>query len=331
MIVGKESMKNIKYSVVIPLFNKEKHIKRAIKSVLSQTIENFELLIIDDGSTDNSLGEAKEIVDSRVRIIKQRNMGVSAARNKGIDEARNNFIGFLDADDEWKPNFLTTIEDLIKNFPKAGAYATSYYIKIKDGIVKKSPCEQFFSKKWRGILDDYFKYAINGPIITASSVVIPKEVFVKVGYFPLGIKKGEDLEMWRRIAIIFDIAYSNQSCAVYHLDAANRACEKEHKLVDSIASFPEEIFLELEKRTQLSNYYYEYIIENIIADKARYLTNEGRKKEARSLLYKYSHTKFNKKLLLKVFLISFLPKNVLQYYYDTKKSFINKISNTIDH
>lgn len=249
-------MKNIKYSVVIPLFNKEKHIKRAIKSVLNQTIKNFELLIVDDGSTDNSLKEAKKIIDSRVRIIKQENMGVSAARNKGINEARNNFIGFLDADDEWKPNFLTTIEELIKNFPKAGAYATSYYIKIKDGIVKKPPCEQFFSKKWQGILDDYFKYAINGPIITASSVVVPKEVFVKVGYFPLGIKKGEDLEMWRRIAIIFDIVYSNRSCAVYHLDATNRACEKEHKLVDSIASFPEEMFLELEKRTQLSSYYY---------------------------------------------------------------------------
>ena len=89
-------------SVVIPLYNKEKQIKRTLQSVLTQTFQDFEIVIVNDGSTDNSTIEVEKIKDSRIRLIHQENAGVSAARNKGIEEAKYELIAFLDADDEWK-------------------------------------------------------------------------------------------------------------------------------------------------------------------------------------------------------------------------------------
>ena len=303
-------MININFTVVIPLYNKEKHINRAIKSVLNQTYKKFELLIIDDGSTDNSYEEAKKINDTRINIIRQKNEGVSAARNKGIGMAKNNFIAFLDADDEWKPYFLYKIKCLIDKFPSAGAYATSYEQKKENGNLIRRPFEKKFPKNWSGIIDDYFKYAINYPIITASSVVIPKYVFKKVGYFPVGIKRGEDLDLWIRIALRYDIVYYNQSCSIYYLDTKNRASEKESKLHEYAVNFAEKTLHTTKGKIKYTLYFEEYMIKRILI-KARYLIKEDKKKEARALLYKYRYTKLNKKLLIKTYIISFLPKSFL--------------------
>jgi len=304
-------MKNIYFTVIIPLFNKEKHISRAMNSVLNQTYKNFELLIIDDGSTDNSYEEVKKINDTRIKIIKQNNQGVSSARNEGIHEAKYDLIGFLDADDEWQPDFLTNIKRLYQKYPKAGAYTTSYTVKKEDGSFNKPLFESFFPGKWEGIIDDYFKYAIITPIITASSVVIPKYVFKNVGYFPMGIKRGEDLDMWRRIALKYNIAYYNHSCATYYCDSDNRACKADNSLRDSIAFYAEEILNKSGVHKIQSFYFKEYMIKSIII-KARYLIKEDKKKEARALLYKYRCTKLNKKLLIKTYIISFLPKPLLE-------------------
>ena len=127
----------MKFSIVIPLYNKEKHVARAINSILNQTYQDFEIIIVDDGSTDFSYEEVKKINDPRIKIIRQKNLGVSSARNTGIKEAKNNYIGFLDADDKWKPDFLETIKKLIKDFPGAGAYATSYEIQKENRVLIK--------------------------------------------------------------------------------------------------------------------------------------------------------------------------------------------------
>ena len=92
-------------SVVIPLYNKEKYIKRAIESVLNQTFQKFEIIVVNDGSTDKSAEIVQNIKDPRIRLINQKNAGVSAARNRGIQEAKYEYIAFLDADDFWEKIF----------------------------------------------------------------------------------------------------------------------------------------------------------------------------------------------------------------------------------
>lgn len=299
----------MEFSVVIPLFNKERHIGRAIKSVINQTYQKFEIIIVDDGSTDDSVNEVVKIKDSRIRLIKQENRGVSAARNKGIDEAQFAHIAFLDADDMWKPSFLESIKIIIELYPQAGAYATAYEIKKENGTFDASLKYDNFEQKWKGIIDDYFKYALKVPLISASSVVIPKVIFHKIGQFPLGIKRGEDLDMWCRIALNYDIAYFNEISATYYHDADNRACSKKANLMDYRVNYAEETFLKVKELKNFSSYAEEYMIKSIIA-KARFLIDEGKKKEARKLLYKYRYTRLNKKYLMKTYIISWLPKPI---------------------
>lgn len=102
-------------SVVIPLYNKEKQIKRTLQSVLTQTFQDFEIVIVNDGSTDNSVIEVEKLKDPRIRLVHQKNAGVSAARNKGIEEAKYELIAFLDADDEWQSEYLAHNMNYIKN------------------------------------------------------------------------------------------------------------------------------------------------------------------------------------------------------------------------
>jgi len=96
-------------SVIIPLYNKEAYISETLHSVLSQTYDKFEVIVVDDGSTDNSLQVVRNFTDSRLRIVEKKNEGVSVARNEGIDQASFPWIAFLDADDWWAPTFLKEV------------------------------------------------------------------------------------------------------------------------------------------------------------------------------------------------------------------------------
>lgn len=109
----------MKFSVVIPLYNKEKYIRNTLKSVLDQTVHNFEIIVVDDGSTDGSLQAANSIANEKIKVISQKNAGVAVARNVGVENAKADYIAFLDADDKWQPNYLENIEKLIDEFPES--------------------------------------------------------------------------------------------------------------------------------------------------------------------------------------------------------------------
>ena len=102
---------NNSFTVIIPLYNKEPYIKRALETVLNQTYDNFEMIIIDDGSTDEGVRIVSSIQDTRIKVFSQINSGVSAARNRGALLAKNQYLAFLDADDTWEPNFLQEISE----------------------------------------------------------------------------------------------------------------------------------------------------------------------------------------------------------------------------
>ena len=114
------------FSIVIPLYNKEEHIAATLRSVLTQTHQNFEVVVVDDGSTDGGAAVVETFTDPCIRLIRQENGGVSAARNRGIAEARGEHVAFLDADDEWMPEHLEELATLIAAYPECRARATNY-------------------------------------------------------------------------------------------------------------------------------------------------------------------------------------------------------------
>lgn len=201
-------------SVVMPLYNKEQEIGRAIRSVLAQTFTDFELLVIDDGSTDNSPTIVAACDDPRVRLARQENAGVSAARNLGIIEARADLVALLDADDEWLPFFLETIVRLKESFTCCKIYATRYFLcyagqKERPAIVRADIAE--------GELKNYFRVASQSePPLCSSAVAVDKAAIHEIGGFPIGISAGEDLLTWARLAARYDIAYSTTPCARFY-------------------------------------------------------------------------------------------------------------------
>ena len=147
------------FSVIIPLYNKAPYVEKAIRSVLNQTFKEFELIVVDDGSTDDSLSVAKNCLLQTInyKLIEQHNQGVSTARNNGVKQAKYPYICFLDADDWWSPTFLEEMKALIDEFPDAGIYGSSYYI-VKNGRQRVAPIgvDNDFSK---GLIDYFRVYA----------------------------------------------------------------------------------------------------------------------------------------------------------------------------
>lgn len=208
------------FSIIIPLYNKEDSIKRAVNSVLNQTYQNFELLIIDDGSTDNSLQIVKKLISPKIVIKSKENSGVSETRNLGISLARSAYVSFLDADDEWLPFYLETIVELITNFPDCGIFATVYQFVNPIGKVSLPIINGIPPKPWIGIIEDYFNVAsISDPPVCSSAITVKKEAIQKIGGFPKGVTAGEDLITWAKIALEHKIAYNSKVCSSYFLRA----------------------------------------------------------------------------------------------------------------
>lgn len=209
-------------SVVIPLYNKEKTVKRALDSIMKQTVLPQEIIVVDDGSTDGSRAVVEQEHNPLIRLLGQENSGVSAARNRGIREARGALIAFLDADDEWEPGYLSEIVHLIEIAPGCGVYSTSYKIVIDENLTKPIRLKKLIFESNQVVFLNYFQVASRShPPIWSSAVVIKKECFGKIGGFPEGVTSGEDLLTWAKLAINYKIAYSLQPLSKFHIDSKN--------------------------------------------------------------------------------------------------------------
>lgn len=197
------------FSIVIPLYNKEFSIRGTILSVLNQTFGEFEVVVVNDGSTDNSLEVVKGIRDSRVRVINQKNQGVSAARNRGIAEAQFEWVAFLDGDDLWRHNHLEVVLEMMRAFPTARVYVTSF--EYSD----KRPVRRNKNPQPASIVANYFKEAVKGGLMWTGAVVMHKCCIDKVGAFNDALNRGEDLDLWARLAREFDIVKSPDITAEY--------------------------------------------------------------------------------------------------------------------
>lgn len=222
----------MKFSVIVPLYNKEAFVERTLRSVLSQTFADYELIVIDDGSSDGSYQKACDVLgmeNPRCRIVKQENSGVGAARNKGVALARGEYVAFLDADDWWEPTFLEEVNRLTERYPEAATFATGFYL-IKNGKKRKAPIgvEKDFEQ---GCINYFRVYAKTMCMpVTSSSVAIRKEAFEEAGQFRTHLTFGEDCDLWIRLALKYPVALSNVPLANYFQDLSpkQRATRRVH-------------------------------------------------------------------------------------------------------
>ena len=207
---------NPRISVIIPLYNKELYIGRAIDSILSQTIQDFEIIIVNDGSTDKSCTVVESYTDKRIKVLSQENMGVSVARNRGVQEARAEIVAFLDADDEWLPIFLETILDLADKFPMAKHYATGYKLIQSNNILIKSYLPEKGCRYIPSYLHERVKAGIRNHFVMMSGVAVSRALYLQIGGFNKNISYGEDLDLYERLSLHTGLAYSPIVCAIYN-------------------------------------------------------------------------------------------------------------------
>ena len=297
------------FSVVIPLYNKAEHIQRSIDSVLAQKIQDFEIIVINDGSTDGGEKIVKRYTDTRIKIIDQKNSGVSEARNRGILIAKGEYVAFLDADDFWFPDYLVTIKSLVKRFPQSGVFATAYKVKEPNGKYYKVNFAPIPPYPWEGVIENYFECLASGNYsVRTSAVCVKKNIFEKVGLFDTSLRMGEDIDMWIRLFLNSKIAFSTKPKAIYFEDTSNK-----------FDANKDEFTLELKKL--IEKYQSQKYLENIpqkyhclfkksigikLYDLIKRYLYLGRKKEAIRVL-KYNLEYFNLKNMLIVYVMIIIP------------------------
>ena len=216
-------------SVVIPLYNKENSILATIQSVVNQTYTDFELLIVDDGSTDNGASIAASYPDTRIRVIQKENGGVCSARNRGIQEAKGEYIALLDADDQWDMKYLEEQMRMVADYPNAAMWGINF-AELSDGkLIRKLATG--LPDGYRGYVENYFQMQGRvSDLFCSSSVLIRKVIFDKVGMFDERIKYAEDSDMWFRIISNYPVAFYDRYMVFYLYDAENRAMNRKRLL-----------------------------------------------------------------------------------------------------
>ncbi|MDU9048397.1 MAG: glycosyltransferase [Candidatus Electrothrix sp. Rat3] len=200
------------FSVIIPLYNKLAYIGRSVESVLVQSFKDFELIVIDDGSTDGSSEELLDIKDERLHILRKENQGVGKARNTGMQHAEGQWIAFLDADDAWMPEHLSELRRVTEAFPSAGLISTR--------CVESATADLSVADKQKSVpssirsVDYFYEASKNIGFVNSTSTAINKDVFVKLGGFTSAVA-GEDLEYWARIALHYPVAVSDRVTCFY--------------------------------------------------------------------------------------------------------------------
>ncbi|MGJ8680777.1 glycosyltransferase family 2 protein [Paraglaciecola sp.] len=220
-------MNNIKFSVVIPLFNKVDSIERTLTSITNQRLAPSEIIVIDDGSTDGSAEKVESLGIPNLTLVRQSNQGVSVARNNGVSLAKHKYVAFIDADDQWSVFFLYEMNKLIQRFPNHECFASAYQ-KVLEGECFKDPKIVMSEVSAQGdVMNDYFAVCAEGDLpFMPSSLIMTIDLFESVGGFPAGEAMGEDQALFSNIALQTGIVYSPLVLMLYHTDSENRACER---------------------------------------------------------------------------------------------------------
>ncbi len=284
---------NVRISIVIPLFNKESSIRRALHSALDQVNVDYtdiEIIIVDDESSDDSLRQARKVMDEnpdrQIRILQQKNGGVSSARNLGAAFARYDHIAFLDADDSYAPTFLSQIHQLHQAFPTCHFLATSYeFISVAAGTRRRPKLAHIDQSLTQQKLTDFFASAADGDLpFCASSICISRSMFQTCGGFPEGENMGEDQALYCKVALRQSIAYSPLPQAHYYLDVGGSLMQSENVFNEMPFSKRLQIKLDQHKVPQRLRRSAERYISGHLLDLVRRNLTNGNRAAARALL-----------------------------------------------
>lgn len=213
------------FSVVIPLYNKESQINRTLKSVLNQTFTDFEIILINDGSTDRSAEVVESFKDERINLFHQENQGASEARNQGVLKAKSDFIALLDADDHWLPNHLEELHKSISLFPEASFYCNAYQLTLKPNFTQKATYSLENTDAIQ-MVEDYFRASLIHPLANSSTVAFTKQDFWEIGGFRKHIVSGQDIDLWIRFGLYKKVVFNPTYTSIYDRTVANSLTKK---------------------------------------------------------------------------------------------------------
>ncbi|MDC7995361.1 glycosyltransferase family 2 protein [Altibacter sp. HG106] len=201
-------------SIVIPLYNKQDYIAETLRSVLGQTYTQFEVILVDDGSSDASVDVVNTFSDARITLVEKQNEGVSIARNHGVAQAQHQWIAFLDADDWWAPTFLEEVVKGIEQYPEAAIVATGRSRVFEQETERYT--HELLPKDGETELLSYFKVISKHlPLVNSSNVVLRKSLFLRAGGFRPGMRQHEDHDLWIRLCVHHQVLFINKALSFY--------------------------------------------------------------------------------------------------------------------
>lgn len=279
-------------TVLIPLYNKEAEIVRALESVAAQSVSPCEVIVVDDGSTDRSAEQVEAFKGLPLRLIRQENRGVSAARNCGLKEAKTRWVALLDGDDAWRPDYLKRILELMTRHPDCGAYATGF------DILNHTTLTAANTPQKEGVVN-FFEEAMRRYVLIPSSTTLDRELALSLGGFPEGMRMGEDQYLWTLLARNAPIAFTPCREVIYSRTASNRSATLWQ---------PEVCHTSLEAlydpaASEASNEY----VARIALGKGLLVSTRGGTEEARHTLKSFRSTRRNRFAWWKLWLLNNLP------------------------
>jgi len=225
------------FSVIIPLYNKEKYIEQTLN------FEDFEIIVVNDGSTDNSISIIENFDDDRIKLIHQKNKGVSAARNTGIKEAKGDYIVLLDADDIWFENHLQNFVYSINEFPEEKVFCNNYQLQFSEKSFKDTQFSYLPSSNKIVLINNFFKSNLLDSIATSSTICIERELFQQRN-FDTNLKAGEDSDYWIYLGLKYNFVLNTDVSAVYNKNIRQSLSKKNN--INSLFCLIQK-FLEQEK------------------------------------------------------------------------------------
>ena len=315
----------MKFSVVIPVYNKKPHIARMIKSLLHQTLQDFEVIVVDDSSTDGSIEEIKRLYGNKARYFRTAGdvqLGPGAARNIGVANARAEWIAFLDADDEWHPDHISQMNAQIKRFPEASVFSCGWYITGNGGSQHKDPHTLKYAGHGYHTIDfaEYLKRMRNrlAPIWTSVSVM-KRSTLLEAGGFPENCMNSEDQDTWLRVSAISPIGWSPFTGAWYHREAVNRTAGRYPEYRCNIVATLDGMYCDTRYRhvrRKIRCYMNRVIVTRMTAN-----ARKGNANLSDLSNYSFIHSPF----LFFQSLLLFLPKGIVNPLLKIRKAIVNRI------